>query len=259
MFRFLTVAAATLLGLGCAHAEATPAGARAAIERFAADFAADPFLDRDMQFGIEVDGAWWTVTATPRAGGAAGRVTVTAGAPATPTFYFSLDADTLAQLDSGSMNALTAMARARETDPAPMDLEVMEGFAPDQNFVGFALPLVFHFWTRGTPEIIPFNGDVTREAHGANVAVFYYQPGFRSAFFQVHPGQHVNAPASEQTNPFPTLVIVTRGRINARIGGHDLVLNEGQAVLIPAGETHEFMNSFDQLGEGILLMFGEGA
>jgi len=259
MLRTLTVAAAAALAAGCAHAQTAP-GPRGAIERFAADFASDPFLDRDISFGVEIEGAWWTVTATPGANGAPGRVVVTDGRPAAPTFYYTLDAATLAALDTGRMNALTAMARAQQNDPTPMDLEFMDGFQPpDANFISFAIPLIFHFWTRGTPEVIPFNGDVTRVTHGANAAIFYYQPGFRSGFFQVRPGQHVNAVASEQSNPFPSLMIMTRGRINARIGGRDLILNEGEAVFIPASVTHEFTNSFDLPGEGILLMFGEGA
>jgi quercetin dioxygenase-like cupin family protein len=70
---------------------------------------------------------------------------------------------------------------------------------------------------------------------------------------------HVNAEAKDQTNPFPSLFIFTRGAIQARLGGEERTCTEGEAVLVPAGMTHEFWARPDQYGELILIMFGEGA
>jgi len=36
-------------------------------------------------------------------------------------------------------------------------------------------------------------------------------------------------------------------------------VQEGQAMLIPAGVTHEFWNPNDQPAEIVLIMFGKGA
>ncbi|MGE3249561.1 MAG: cupin domain-containing protein [Hyphomonadaceae bacterium] len=260
--RFVLAAAGLMLAAGgCAHAQpAQTSGPAAAIERFAADYARDPHLTSPVTFGVEVDGQWWTVAMTPPAApGEAGRSDVRAGRPAQPTFYFTIEGETLAMIDDGRMNALTAMARAQQSDPTPMDIEAMDGFQPEGDFGAFVVPFSFHFWTRGQPEVVRFGSDLTRHTHGAQAAIFYYQPGFRSGFFEVRPGQHVNEAESERTNPFPTLMIITRGRMNALIGGRSFVLSEGEAVFIPAGVSHQFSNEFDAPGQGILLMFGEGA
>jgi D-lyxose ketol-isomerase len=107
--------------------------------------------------------------------------------------------------------------------------------------------------------VIPFGDGLTRNVHGANSAIFYYQRGIRTGWYQVEPGMHVNRSEADQTNPFPSLFIMTRGRIQARLGGELLELEEGQAVLVPAGMAHEFWAEEDQYGELVLVMFGEGA
>jgi mannose-6-phosphate isomerase-like protein (cupin superfamily) len=265
MTRWYATGLAALALAACAQAPAAqrdgappPAAidAGAVIARFAADYASDSYNNRAGAFGVELDGSqWWTVTLVP-----GGPAKVDAGKPTTPAFYFTVDSATLARIDAGSMNPLTAMAKAKESDAAPMDIGTMEGFEPPgEDFGDWIVPFVFHFWTRGLPEIIPFTGDVTRVTHGANVGIFYYQPGFRSGFFRVDPGQHVNADPSERTNPFPSLIIVQRGRLNAHIGGRDFVLKAGESVLVPPDVEHHFTNEFDEPGEGFLFMFGEGA
>ena len=76
---------------------------------------------------------------------------------------------------------------------------------------------------------------------------------------QIENGQHVNAEPRDQVNPFPSMLVITRGRTEAKIGGRQLTLHAKQTVLIPAGVSHEFWNPYDEPAEGILLMFGEGA
>ena len=56
-----------------------------------------------------------------------------------------------------------------------------------------------------------------------------------------------------------TAAIVTRGTMTARLDGVERSLHEGEAVLIPAGMTHERWAAPGQYGEAILIMFGEGA
>jgi len=38
-----------------------------------------------------------------------------------------------------------------------------------------------------------------------------------------------------------------------------MILEEGNAYLIPAEVPHEFWNSFDQPGQGILILYGDKA
>jgi mannose-6-phosphate isomerase-like protein (cupin superfamily) len=107
--------------------------------------------------------------------------------------------------------------------------------------------------------VIPFGDGLTRNVHGGNSAIFYYQQGLRTSWYQLEPGLHINRDEEEQVNPFPSLFIMTRGRIQARLGGTEMTLEEGHAVFVPAGMTHEFWAEEGQYGEFVLVMFGQGA
>lgn len=179
-----------------------------------------------------------------------------------PTEYdirFDLDLEFLRRLDRGEMGALTAMAQARSSDPVPLT----PTFGP--SFSQIAEPgllfrrLSFHFWNRGWPAIMSFGESAAREVHGGNAAVFVYDQEFRSAWYQLKPGMHINADPEDQTNDFPQLIIVTRGMFHARLDGREVVLSEGQAIMIPPGMTHEFWAEVGQYGEFVFLAFGEGA
>ncbi|MAC88623.1 cupin domain-containing protein [Maricaulis sp.] len=232
-------------------AQAQDSGTEAILTRFAADYLADPTFQVSTEFGVVVDGDWWTVSFNHDATS----FSVSHGEPTTPTFYYTAEADTLAQVDRGEIAALTAMGKAFSSDYAPMDIELMDGAGFDPAI----LALTFHFWTRGTPEIINWRDQATREVHGGNVGIIYYQPGFRSGFGQVMPGQHVNEDPRSRTNGFPTLLVFTGNRAIARIDGVDQEVGNGQMILIPAGVSHEILNPFEEPAEFLLFMFGDGA
>lgn len=227
---------------------------RSFVEDFRNDAAAK---EQALTFGIQVkDDSEWTVIVDGKGG-----VELKTGLPEEPTIYCVFaDRKTLIELHAGHKNALTLAGKARSTDFAPLDFGLMDGFSPTPEFFRMFIPFTFHFWTRGQPEIVKF-GDkhFTRRVHGANAAVLYYQEGFRSAWFQIEKGQHVNKEEGDQVNPFPTLLLLTRGRTNAKIGGREIVLEKGDALFIPAGVSHELWNDRDEPAEGVLLMFGAGA
>ena len=185
--------------------------------------------------------------------------TVREGIPAKYDIRFDVDIDFLRRLNRGEMSALTAMGQARSSDPIPLN----PTFGPDFEKIPEAAllfrRLCFHFWTRGWPEIIPFKESASRQVHGGNAVVFQYDREFRSAWYQVKSGMHINADPKDQTNNFPQLIIVTKGSLTARLGGKKVVLSEGQAVVIPPGMTHEFWADAGQYGECIYLAFGQGA
>jgi len=253
----MTLSILAAVAASAARAEADATGT--ILQRYADDYALDPSLAVEHRFGVRVGERWWSVTALPSRDGTPAAVRVTPGQPAEPTYFFTTDEATLARVDRGELNALTAMGKARESDAAPMDIDVMPGFQPGPDFVGDLLGVAFHFWTRGLPERIPYSGDMSRTVHGAQAVVFYYQPGFRSAWFQIRPGQHANADPKDQSNPFPTLFIATRGRAKGKIGGVEVELDHPQAIFVPPGTPHEFWNPYDEPAEGILIMFGDGA
>lgn len=241
-------------------ANAAPADDLKLLQEFTADYAIDGTFKEAATFGIKIADDFYTVTAEPAADGAAGKVEVYPGAPAKPTFYYTLDSsDYLKKIASGEFNALTLMAKAFSSDVTPMDIEMQEGFQPPEGFVGKLLPLTFHFWTKGQPAIIPFNAENTRKTHGTNAGIFYYQPGFRSGWFNIEPGDHVNENENSRSNPFPSLFILIKGEVTARIDGKDSQFTEGNAMLVPAGITHEFFNHGTKPAFGFLFMFGDGA
>ena len=233
---------------------------KAILERYAKDYETDVTFTKDVTFGVKVGETFWTVVAKVKKEDAPASVKIIEGKPADPTYYFFTDAETLKKIDEGTINALTASAKAFETDFAPFDVDVMEGYQPNENFMADLLSVYFHFWTRGMPEVIPFGIDMTRTTHGAQAAVFYYQPGFRSAYVAIKKGQHANKDEKSKTNPFPSMLVIIKGEGIAIINGKTLTIKAGQSIVIPPGVTHEFLNpENDQPLEGILLMFGEGA
>jgi len=155
---------------------------------------------------------------------------------------------------------MTAMGRAKMTDPAPMDFGFANDFQLTPEAMATLLPFTFHFWTKGQPEIVSFGElEQARVVHGAYATLFYYQSGLRSGYYRIEKGQHINADESDQTSPFPSLFILIDGAMDCRIGGRAMSLEGKQTVLVPAGVTHEFWNPHDTPAEFILNMFGEGA
>jgi mannose-6-phosphate isomerase-like protein (cupin superfamily) len=238
--------------------------AGAILQSYVDDFRHDPAAADPITFGIRVTGEgggeWHVVDAGKKEGKADEfDVTLHKGLPEAPCAFYTMDLETLRKVDRGTWNALTAMGRSRATDPAPMDIGVTEGFAPDTKFFGMFIPFSFHFWTRGWPERVPYGTGLTRELHGANATMFYYQKGIRTAWFQITKGQHANADPKEQVTPFPTMVIGLKGSCEAKIGGATVTLDRQEMLFIPAGVPHEFWNTHDEPAEAVLIMFGEGA
>lgn len=231
------------------------------LQSYVDDYRLDPSATQSITFGIRVkDEGDWHVVVTGRAEGQKeASVELKQGFPAEPTLYFVLDRPTLEKIDRGELNSLTAMGKAFESDFAPMDMDAMEGFQAGPETMQAFLPLIFHFWNRGLPEVVPFGPTHTRQLHGGNAVLFYYQPGVRYGWFEIANGQHVNKDEKMQTNPFPTIMVMTRGKCQTKIEGNERTIREGEMIFIPKGTSHEFWNPNLESAEGIILMFGEGA
>lgn len=263
-----TLSAAVLAVLLAAFSPAAPQSSQdssteAILRSYIEDFRSDPAAAEPITFGISVSGEgggeWHVLVGGRKGADGAYQVDMGRGLPPSPAAFYTLNLATLRKIDSGEINALTAMGRARASDTAPMDIGLMDGFEPAPDFFGRLIPFTFHFWTRGLPEIVNFGRPQSREVHGANMVVFYYQEGLRSAWAQIEKGQHVNEDPKDQSNPFPTMLIGIRGRAVAKVGGKEVHLQGGQMVFVPAGVGHEAWNPYDEPAEVIILMFGEGA
>lgn len=233
------------------------------LKSFVDDFRHDGFAAQPARFGIKIedddDGEWHVFIAGAKDGSGSYQVELRRGLPQEPCAFYTLDLQTLRKIDAGEINASTALGRARAEDRTPMDIGFMPGFDPGPDFYAGFIPLTFHFWTRGFPEIVEFGRRYSREIHGADTVIFYYQNGFRSGWGSIGKGQHVNSDPRDQVNPFPTMFICITGKAMVRIGGREAVLRSGQMILVPSGVSHEAWNPYDAPAEIILLMFGEGA
>jgi hypothetical protein len=260
----MAIAAALGLVGPAAHAQAAgPKPVQAILQSYVEDFRKDPAAERTrLTFGVRVRGEGggdWHVVVEKKENGKETEVTLKRSLPETPGPYFTMDVETLQKLDRGEMSALTGLAQARSSDPTPVGLEFMPGYTPAPDFFATFVPLTFHFWTRGTPEIVAFGKQYSRVTHGANMVILYYQKGLRFAWGQVEKGQHVNKGERDQSNPFPSMFLAIRGRLLAKIGGKEIEMHAGQMLFVPPGVSHEFWNPYDEPCEVVLVMFGEGA
>ena len=230
------------------------------IESYIKDFTQDRFAANPMKFGIEVPGSGsWSVDVTGTETEAGWEVKYSEGMPAEPTFYYSIEAETLRAIDAGKINALTAQGKAFAGDYTPMSVAMMEGFKPSMEEYGKINPFSFHFWTRGFPEIVPFGEGMTRRAHGSNFTVFYYEPGLRTAWYRVLPEERVRDDAREQAAPFPMMIVAIKGTTEGEVGGERVSLAAGNTIFIPANVNHKWWNESGEATEAILIMFGQGA
>lgn len=231
----------------------------AILNSFVSDFSQDPFA-RQMLFGFQVDEDRWHMSIEKDSTGGLTAL-LKNGFPNTPILYWEMDSKTLRWFDKG-LNGETATSRAQANDPYPLQTRATEGFPRytiNEGLNDFLEQLRLHFWARGFPETFILSKEVARMSHGGYVVGLVYAEGMRTIWFQLDPGQHVNKDPIEQKNPFHSLVIVTRGKYKAKIGGEELLFEEGHSYLIPAEVSHEFWNPFDNPAEGILIMYGEGA
>lgn len=255
------LACITLVAFATANAtHAESANDLEILKAYVSDFEKDSFLQDEMTFGIKIGDNFYTVDILPATEKFSAKTNIRAGAPETPTFFFQFDkSETLAKLHRGDVHALTLAGKAKGSDFAPLDISAMDGFEPPDWFSDKITRLFFHFWTRGTPEIVPFASQETRKVHGVNMGAFYYQPGFRSAWFDMRPGEHANEGEEDSSNPFPSMFIVVEGDVKGRIGDAEIILKAGEMVFVPAGEPHEFINESQENAKGFLMMFGDGA
>lgn len=203
--------------------------------------------------GIWVDGEGFSVELTNQG------ATFSKGAPSRFDWGFETNRTTLLRLDDGSLNALTAMAQARASDPIPLRPRLPEGFAGSADIWSYYVPLTRHFWDRQWPETIYFGEGTTRSVHGANATALVYDDRLRTAWYQLKPGMHINADPIDQVNDFDTAIIVTKGKFSAYLDGVERGFSEGEMVLVPSGMSHEFFASEDEYGEFIIIMWGNNA
>jgi mannose-6-phosphate isomerase-like protein (cupin superfamily) len=245
------------LAAPAAIAQEEASEAQSILQGLVEDFMEDPFSkDFELTVGVQIKdvGEWYLEIAGSKA------IKLKPGPLTVPAPYYITDMETLRRIDSGELGILTAMGRAKMTDPAPVDFGFANDYELTPDAMATLMPFTFHFWTKGQPEIVSFGElDQARVVHGAYATLFYYEKGLRSGYYRVEKDQHINADPTDQVNPFPTLFIFIGGALDSRIGGKEISIEGKQTILVPAGVAHEFWNPNDEPAEFIIIMFGEGA
>ncbi|MEM9412579.1 MAG: hypothetical protein AAGA30_15810, partial [Planctomycetota bacterium] len=119
------------------------------LKSYVDDFKQDRFAADERMFGIRVpDHGEWHVHVLGKKDANGWQVTLNRGSPVVPTYIYKVDAKTLARIDAGKLNALTAQGKAFADDNTPMSVVYMDGYEPSLEEVGKLNPFSFHFWTR---------------------------------------------------------------------------------------------------------------
>ncbi len=194
----------------------------------------------------------WHVIVEPRC-----RVTVAPGSDPQSHVILAMTERTLRDLYTGEMTALTAAAKASVSDPAPLEYRLGPGQSLGSQLYADMLSFLQHFFTCAEPERIVLDESSARKVHGANAVALFYQPGFRSAWYQVQKGEQLNEPGD--TNPFPQAFVFISGEGWARIGEKTLAVRAGEAYFVPPGSDHIVWTDEEEPVTLLWLAWGEGA
>lgn len=169
----------------------------------------------------------------------------------------TMEEETLRRIHAGEMTALTAAARARMSEPAPLDFELGEGVSMTADLYAALLSFLQRFFNASEPERILLGEPHSRLVHGAHAVALYYHPGFRSAWYRIKKGERLNEPGD--TNPFPQAFVFISGAGWARIGDRTVAVRAGESYYVPPGEEHVVWTESEEPLDLIFLAWGEGA
>jgi mannose-6-phosphate isomerase-like protein (cupin superfamily) len=201
----------------------------------------------EIQPGLEV----WNLTVSPGGGVALAQGTVEEAA-----FVVLTDQVTLTSLYEGRIAPLTAAGRVSLADPAPLDFRPGPKVAFSYELYKQIIWFCQRFFNRFDPEMILIGEEHSRLVHGGNAVAFFYDAGFRSAWYSLKKGQQLNEPGD--TNPFPQAFIIISGTGEAVIGKQRIKVQPNQAYYIPAGTTHTLRTEMDEPLELVWLAWGQG-
>ncbi len=204
--------------------------------------------------GIEISPAgdsWYVSVAGDSA------VDLNSGVHDAPAMIVTMSQETLRRIHRGAMTAFTAAAKASDADTAPLEVEFRPPAEKLADPKGTLLGFIRQFFVRSRPERILLGDEYSRVLHGAHAIPLYYASGFRSAWYKIEDGQHLNEPGD--TNPFPQAFVVVSGRGRAKIGDATVDVRGGESYYIPPGSDHVLWPTPGGSLVVIWFAWGEGA
>lgn len=185
------------------------------------------------------------------------RVVVGQGPHKQARFLFVTTLDTLRLIYDGKMTAMTAAAKAKGSEPAPLDLKLAEGLEFTTEVRTELYTFLYRFFNPSVPERILLGERYSRIVHGGHVIPLYYHPGFRSGWYLLKKGEKLNEPGD--TNPFPQAFIFIEGEGFAKIGGKTIKVKAGESYYIPPDSDHVVWTEGNKPLILIWLAWGSGA
>lgn len=141
----------------------------------------------------------------------------------------------------------------------PLDILTTQGFEKGPDYDATIRPLIFHFWTKGAPEVVRFDEINTRVVHGAPATALYYDRDFRSAVYHVPAGLGRDQ-APTLSVPFKRIVLIIRGSGEGVIGEKAFTMKAGDMVISPPNIPVTFWNaSNEEPLSFVWIMWGKGA
>ena len=205
----------------------------------------------NIQLDITPPGEIWYLALIPDGG-----VKLHSDSHTAPAATIKLSEETLTRIHEGNLTAFTAGAKASGDDEAPLEFEIHETAASLLDAKGTLLGFLQHFFTLSKPEKILLGEDYSRLLHGAHAIPLYYASGFRSAWYKINDGEHLNEPGD--TNPFPQAFVIISGHGRAKIGDSEVEIRAGESYYIPPGSDHVLTPAPGQWLEVIWLAWGDG-
>jgi mannose-6-phosphate isomerase-like protein (cupin superfamily) len=247
-------AVAVLAGpAGDEGAEAAPS-IEAMLREFTAAYSGVALTGVAFVVGIDISppGDSWYVSVSGDSG-----VDLNQGVHEAPAMIIRMSQETLGHIHRGGMTAFTAAAKASGADTAPVETEFRPPAEQLADPKGTLLGFIQHFFVRSRPERILLGDEYSRVVHGAHAIPLYYATGFRSAWYKIKDGQHLNEPGD--TNPYPQAFVIVSGQGRARIGDAEVEVRAGESYYIPPGSDHVLWPVPGEALEVIWLAWGEGA
>ena len=174
-----------------------------------------------------------------------------------PAMTIAMSERTLGRVHQGDITAFTAGAKGSGADTAPLELEFHAAAEQLVDPRGTMLGFIQRFFVRERPERIMLGEEHSRVVHGAHAIPLYYASGFRSGWYKIRDGEHLNEPGD--TNPYPQAFIIVSGCGRAKIGDAEVDVRSGESYYIPADADHVLWPAPGESLEVIWLAWGEGA
>lgn len=127
------------------------------------------------------------------------------------------------------------IGRSRYTDVRPINFQLLN---PERAATANeALKALAAFlFTPGRVKVRRLTRGLAGEAHGAHPIPLVYQDGIRFAWYTVDEGETLNDEG--ERDPYPQVVVITRGRGALTLEDEEIMLEPGMAVYIPTSSLH---------------------